>query len=60
MSEITLEQANTIIESAHAEGKKCKLAPLTIAVLDRSGHLKTLSRADAASFMRPQNATAKA
>ena len=34
MSEISLEQANTIIEAAHTEGKKRKLAPLTIVVLD--------------------------
>jgi uncharacterized protein GlcG (DUF336 family) len=50
MSEITLEQANTIIEAAHVEGKKRKLAPLTIVILDTGGHVKALSRADAASF----------
>jgi len=60
MSEITLEQANTIIEAAHAEGKKRSLAPLTVVVLDAGGHIKALSRADAASFMRPQIAMAKA
>ena len=60
MTEITLEQANIIIESAHKEGTKRNLAPLTIAILDAGGHLKSLSRADGASLMRPQIAIAKA
>jgi len=60
VSEITLEQANTFIEAAHKEGKKRKLAPLTVIVLDAGGHIKALSSADAASFMRPQIAMAKA
>ena len=60
MTEITLEQANIIIESAHKESAQRKLAPLTIAILDAGGHLKSLSRADGASLMRPQIAIAKA
>lgn len=60
MSEISLEQANTIIEAAHAEGKKRKLTPLTVVILDAGGHLKALSRADTAGFMRPQITMAKA
>lgn len=60
MTEISLEQANTIIESAHKEGQHRKLAPLTVVVLDAGGHLKALSRADGASLMRPQIAMAKA
>ncbi len=50
MYEITLEQTNTIIEAAHTEGKKRKLAPLTVVVLDAGGHIKALSRAAAASL----------
>lgn len=60
MTEITLEQANTIITAAHNEGKQRKLAPLTVVVLDAGGHVKSLSRADGASLMRPQIAMAKA
>lgn len=50
MSEITLEQVNTNIEAAHTEGKKRKLSPLTVVVLDAGGHIKALSRAAAASL----------
>ena len=57
---ITLEQANTIIEAAHAEGRQRNLAPLTVVVLDSGGHLKAMSRADGASLMRPKIAMAKA
>lgn len=60
MTEITLEQANKIIKAAHEEGEQRKLAPLTVVVLDSGGHLKAVSRADGASLMRPQIATAKA
>ena len=60
MTEITLEQANKIIEAALKEGQQRKLAPLTVIVLDAGGHIKALSRADGASFMRPQIALAKA
>ena len=57
---ITLEQANKIIEAAHAEGRQRNLAPLTVVVLDSGGHLKAMSRADGASLMRPKMAMAKA
>ncbi len=60
MTEITLEQANIIIASAHMEGQQRKLAPLTVVVLDAGGHTKAISRADGASLMRPQIAMAKA
>lgn len=60
MTEITIEQANKIIEAAHKEGQQRELAPLTVVVLDAGGHLKALSRADGASLMRPQIAMAKA
>ena len=60
MTELTLEQANKIIEAAHNEGQIRKLSALTVVVLDSGGHIKALSRADGASFMRPQIALAKA
>ncbi len=60
MTGITLEKANAIIDAAHREGQERELAPLTIVVLDAGGHVQALSRADGASFMRPQIAMAKA
>ncbi|MCY4641560.1 MAG: heme-binding protein [Gammaproteobacteria bacterium] len=60
MKEITLKQANEIINAAHREGQERKLAPLTIVVLDTGGHIRALSRADGASFMRSKIAMAKA
>ncbi len=60
MTELTLKDANTIIEAACHEGQSRGLAPLTVVVLDSGGHIKAISRADGASFMRPQIALAKA
>lgn len=60
MTEITLKQANAIIEAAHEEGRQRNLAPLTVVVLDSGGHLKAMARADGASLMRPKIAMAKA
>ncbi len=45
MTEITLEQANIIIKAAHDEGKKRKLASLTVVILNAGGHIRALSRA---------------
>ena len=60
MTELTLKDANTIIEAAGHEGQSRGLAPLTVVVLDSGGHIKAIARADGASFMRPQIALAKA
>lgn len=57
---ISLEQANTILAAAFAEGARRNLAPLTIAVVDAGGHLIALQRQDKASTLRPQIAIAKA
>lgn len=59
-TELTLAQANSIIEGALAEGARLKLKPLTVAVLDAGGHAVALQRQDGASNLRPQVATAKA
>lgn len=59
-TELTLAQANAIIEGALSEGARLKLKPLTVAVLDAGGHLIALQRQDTASNLRPQIATAKA
>lgn len=58
--EITLQQANVIIENAFNKGQALGLAPLTVAILDAGGHLKALARQDKATFLRPQIAFGKA
>ena len=60
MSQITLDQANTIIAAAFAHGASLKLAPLAVAVLDPGGHVIALQRQDKASTLRPQIAAGKA
>lgn len=60
MTEITQEQADAIIDAAYREGQRRKLAPLTVVILDAGGHIKAISRADGATFMRPRIALAKA
>ncbi len=60
MSRITLEQANTIIAAAFAEGKAKGMKPLSVAVLDAGGHLLAFQRADGASLARYQVASGKA
>lgn len=58
--QLTLSQANAMIEGALAEAARLELKPLTVAVLDAGGHLVALQRQDDASNLRPQIATAKA
>ncbi|MEP3278066.1 MAG: heme-binding protein [Stappiaceae bacterium] len=60
MRQLTLENAQTIIEAALAKGKTLGLKPLTVVVLDAGGHAIALSRQDGSSIMRPQIATGKA
>ncbi len=60
MAGLTLRQATTIVEAALAKARETGCAPLTIAVLDDGGHLKTLAREDGAGIIRPQIAVGKA
>ena len=60
MSELTLDIANRIADGVLAKGTEMKFAPLTVVVLDAGGHAVVLKRADGASIMRPELATAKA
>lgn len=57
---MTLEQAHRIVEAAITHARTIEAAPLTISVVDAGGHVKTLSRQDGASTLRPEVATAKA
>ncbi len=60
MTLLTLEKANTIIETAINKARELGLSPITVVVLDEAGHLKALQREDGASMIRQQIATAKA
>ncbi len=60
MTRLLLEQADTIANVTLAKGRELGFAPLTVAVLDAGGHVVVLKRADGASIMRPELATAKA
>ena len=60
MGALKLAQANTIIETVFAEGRKRNFMPLAAAVLDAGGHLIAFQREDAAGFMRFNLAYGKA
>jgi len=60
MTELTLEAARKIVAAAADKAAQMELNPLTIAVLDASGSIKLLERADGASRMRPDIAVGKA
>jgi uncharacterized protein GlcG (DUF336 family) len=60
MMTLTLEKANKIINAATQKARSLNMAPLTVVVLDASGHLKALQREDGATVIRQQIATAKA
>jgi len=60
VSQLTLDAAKTIIETALSKGRELGLKPLAVAVLDAGGHLKAFERQDGASFLRPKIAFGKA
>jgi uncharacterized protein GlcG (DUF336 family) len=60
MTQVTLEQARTIIAAAFAKGHALELKPLSVAVLDPGGHLIAFERQDGASTLRHAIATGKA
>lgn len=60
MTALTLDQAQQIIAAALAASKQAGYAPMGIAVLDASGHLKAFVREDGASMFRFDVAQAKA
>ena len=60
MNELTLENANRIIEAALARAREMELPPLSVAVLDAGGHLKALQREDGQAFLRVRVCQAKA
>jgi uncharacterized protein GlcG (DUF336 family) len=61
MSKLSLEQASTIVQAALKKGRDMGLNPLTVAVLDDGGSLKSFAREDGpGAAMRPQIAMGKA
>jgi uncharacterized protein GlcG (DUF336 family) len=60
VNELTLENANRIIEAALARARAMELPPLSVAVLDAGGHLKALQREDDQGFIRVRVCQAKA
>ena len=60
MPQLTLKQANTIIERGFAKAREMKIKPLGIVVLDDSGHIISAQREDGASMFRLDVAQGKA
>jgi len=60
MSNVTLAQASTIVDTALAKGRELKLHPLTVVVLDAGGHMVTMKREDKSGILRADIATGKA
>ena len=60
MPTLTLAQANKIVDVALAKAREMNIKPLAVAVLDQSGHVKSLQREDAASMFRNDIAIGKA
>jgi uncharacterized protein GlcG (DUF336 family) len=60
MTTLTLLQARAIADAALAAARLAGHAPMAVAVLDASGHLKVALREDGASMFRVDIATGKA
>lgn len=60
MAQLTLAQANKIVEAALAKARTMKIKPLAVAVLDSAGHVKSMQREDEASMFRCDIAMGKA
>ncbi|TPE53486.1 GlcG/HbpS family heme-binding protein [Amaricoccus solimangrovi] len=58
--DLTLAEARGIAEDCLRFAGEMNLKPLTVAVLDASGHLKALLRQDGTSLLRPEIAQGKA
>jgi len=60
LSELSLQQANRIIDGVLLAARQREMPPLAVAVLDSGAHLKAFQREDGVSFLRAQIAQAKA
>lgn len=57
---LTLEQANRIVSASIARARHMNIAPLSVVVIDASGHLVAMQREDGASMFRFDIAMGKA
>jgi uncharacterized protein GlcG (DUF336 family) len=57
---LTLAQASTIVDKALECGRRQRMEPLTVVVLDSGGHPVALKREDGAGILRADMAIAKA
>jgi uncharacterized protein GlcG (DUF336 family) len=57
---LSLAKANQIVTKALEKAREMKIKPVTVVVLDQSGHLKAMQREDGASMFRFDVATGKA
>lgn len=60
MPALSLKQANTIVSKAIEKAREMDILPVTVVVVDDSGHLKAMQREDGASMFRFDVATGKA
>ena len=60
MSNVTLEQASVIVDTALTKEREVGLKPLTVAVLDSGGHLVAFKRENDSGILRPEIAIGKA
>lgn len=59
-ADLSLAQARAIIAGALAEGRRRKLMPLTVTVIDAGGHLIAMEREDGSGILRFDVALGKA
>lgn len=57
---ISLSQAESVVEGALAKARELGLPPVSVAVLDSGGHLKSMQREDGVAFFRATVCQAKA
>ena len=60
MSQLSLQQANQLIDAVLRVAQEQAMPPLAVAVLDSGAHLKAFQRQDGVSFLRADIAQAKA
>lgn len=60
VTNLTLAQASTIVDTALAEARELKLNPMTIVVLDAGGHMIAMKREDGNGILRVEIAGGKA
>jgi len=60
LTELSLQQANRIIDTVLQAARERNMPPLAVAILDTGAHLKALQREDGVSFLRVQIAQSKA